>query len=397
MNSVYKYLPWVLALGIILSHRVSAWSRYHEPEPRNHVSICDQLLNFRDAPDDFLNATNFESTRYRDLHWDPRWRPYNCPKIFPYFACFIRNKTVTQSCLQNTLCSYAPSALPSSPNWNWTTIGNGSTTEVDYNPRALFYRSDQNLELDNATLVGSWVAPRYYIRAANGQGFRLNSITIAFPAKSLYDLTVAEGVNTTDPTEEPDGKGGVRLHTRQDLRAKSIVIRGYTGKIDPKKPRTNGHWDCDIAILNVTFPNLYTDENGKPRFITTPPSQNYTKNRFTTVLPQTPIITDGPARPTSAVIVYGPPAIVGVTPGIADPQVFLRYEFVNDWDVRPGNWGGLGTLEISAYNTYVDFAEREIGTSTPKKLLPGEFYLKALNITQTAGDGKCAEYEEETY
>ncbi|RVD84949.1 uncharacterized protein DFL_003285 [Arthrobotrys flagrans] len=372
MYSQFKHAIWLLAFVFLFSNGVFAWTWSHRRYMGSSYPMrpCDQLLNFRDAPNDFLNGTDFESTRYKDFYFDARWRPYNCPKSFPYAACFLRNTTITKSCLQNTLCSYEPSAIPSDPNWNWKSISQNLTRakEVNYNPRALFYRADQNLEMDPKNTTN--VAQRYYIRTASARGFKLNSITIAYAATNFDQ-------------------------NNRDNRARSILIRGYAKGVDPRNPYIN-EADRFMTILNVTFPGhpvpgAKNNESTPLPTITAIPSPSYThtQERLTTILPQTPIFQNW-----GTVQVYPPPTIVGVIPGVSDPMVFLRYEFPN---LGNATWSALGTLEISAYRTYVDFNEHQIGLKEKKVPFAGEFYLKALNITQVATEGKCADFEEEIY
>ncbi|KAK6497651.1 hypothetical protein TWF481_012056 [Arthrobotrys musiformis] len=357
-------------LASLFVYQVSAWSRHHLA----NNGYCDKILNFRDARDDFMNnSTDITSTQYKHFEFDPRWRPYNCPKTFPYAACFIRNDTITKSCLENTLCSYEPSAVTS----NWTSALR-KPLGVPYNPRALFYRGDQNLESRNTSRFS--FAPRYYIRSAPLKGFYLNSITIAFAAKFPY---------------------GERIE--DDYRARSIVIRGYKRGVDPFKPRRKGDPEVAMEILNITFPALGAGMRANRTefvFPTITPMPNATgagnySQSLTTYLPQTPIF-----QTSGRVYVYPPPAIVGTIPGVADPMVFLRYEFPQAAS-GVGKWAGIVMLEISAYRERVDFNEYRLPAlaDSSRAVIPsaGEFFLKALNISQNTHWGECADFEEETY
>ncbi|EPS40222.1 hypothetical protein H072_5993 [Dactylellina haptotyla CBS 200.50] len=308
---------------------------------------CDKLLNFRDAPFGFLVNDTIESTIYQKFYWDIRWRPYNCPTIFPYNACFLRNDSITSSCLQNTICSYERDALPKG-RWNWTSPGLNFTRVEPYSPRALYYRSDQNNELDKRT--GKWVPPRYRFTSVSIDSFAIYSITLAWPAQADW----------------------VRRETPGDTsqRAKSIVIRGYGNGMD------EADGPKDVIVLNITHPQVGISRT----------TIESVQSGTPTELPQTPTIAAKGTLQT-----FLPPAkIWGGLPGVADPLIFWRYEFPRNKSFT--QWGNLVALEISGSRYYLD--ENEEPVRADKRVFSGEFFLKELNITTGIFSGGCATEEQ---
>ncbi|KAK6345953.1 hypothetical protein TWF730_010291 [Orbilia blumenaviensis] len=268
---------------------------------------------------------------------------------------------------------------------------------MGYNPRSLFYRSDQAVEPDKVT--GEMVAPRYYIRAAGERTFALNSITIAFAARVYSDSRPPTNKNLNATAIETVSV----VVVSSAFPAKSIVIRGLKGGNDPNKPKQGGQLDTDIAILNVTIPDIDIREVSKfrPTIITAAPNAVYTSSVriYTSTLPQTPVI-EGMKYPNDTLMVYPPSEVATVRPGVGDPMVFLHYEFPQGEKIF--QWSLLKSLEISGYRDYVDIHERSIVMKGDKPeertaIAPGEFFLKAVNITQIASYGKCAESEEDLY
>ncbi|KAK6540392.1 hypothetical protein TWF694_009191 [Orbilia ellipsospora] len=327
--------------------------------PPNSTSLdCDKLLNFRDAAADFLENSTAQSTQYSGFEWDVRWRPYTCPQIFPYLACFLPSPaTKPSSCLDRTICSYNPSAL-SLLQTNLTlpialAVGLNLGVPQTYTPRSLFYRSDQNLVYDNRTKRS--VAPRYRFNSLGAQSFAIYSITFAWAWRDPS----ARGIH------DDGGLAGYR--------AKAIVIRGFgNGEDESNGPK-------DIVVLNITQPSDPSSMTG---------STMYTSVR-SSVLPQTPTIDlSVPVR-----TFYPAPDILGGQAGIADPYVVFRYEFPH------GNpftqWSNLVTLEVSGYRDLVGLdGQSEVGFGGRQVPYPGEFFLKEVNITGTKHTGGCATEEE---
>ncbi|KAF3915175.1 hypothetical protein ABW20_dc0105474 [Dactylellina cionopaga] len=288
-----------------------------------------------------------ESTEYQDFYWDTRWRPYTCPRIFPFAACVLQSHRVTKSCLQNTICSYARDVLPTGP-MNGTDYLKNITKPVKYIPRALYYRADQNTDFD--TKLNKQVAPRYRLTSVHKRAFSIYSITFAWASQYWDDETISE-------------------------RAQSIVIRGYSNVTDRSDPQ-------NVVVINIPQAPIFpTKWGGWDKW------KSDTLSYTDSALPQTPTLTEFGTRQT----MLPAPKTRGVIPGIADPYQYMHYEFPKDEGIT--QWANLVALEISAYRVKVDINE----TAPPEmkgKMTIGSFYLKEMNITTSNISGGCATKEE---
>ncbi|KAF3936279.1 hypothetical protein ABW19_dt0207032 [Dactylella cylindrospora] len=316
---------WFLALASI---------SFAELVPR--VNSCVKIFNFRDAPTDFLT----ESVEYRGFTFDPRWRPWDCPKKFPIRACYHRTSTsLVGDCVRNTICSY-DRATAGRINWSNPQISNIS---VPYQPRALFYRSD--FEIGRLDDTPNLYAPRFRIRAPlSNNSFALHSITFSFPMR-----------------EEMVDK----------RKARTIFVRGYeNGRDGP------GFEAKDLQRIVVPNPPLPLMTGSPPKTTSIPSSAL----NFTT-LPafQATEVVNGVIQITAG------PRVNYKDQGVADHRYHVKFEFPHDTFAQ---WGNLVALEFSGYRYLV--GEDETATV---HVVPGvgEFMIKEMNITMGAnlGGGPC--------
>ncbi|EWC47948.1 hypothetical protein DRE_02830 [Drechslerella stenobrocha 248] len=322
-------------------------------------------LQFQSAGANFLLDQDHLS--YAELAWDPRWRPYNCPQRFPLLtACHLDgvNKVITTACLQNTICAYRKSAIPGISRITW----NRASRTPDYQPRALYYRADQNFE----QIDGKPRAPRYHLSTVSGRAFTLDSITFAWPSRE-----------------------GFASQQHKVRRAKSIIIRGYVSEV-PDAPVFS-------TILTVPQPEATAPPG--------PPPESYVA--ASTVLPQTPVVASlGPVQ-----TMYPPPTLYGIIPGVSDPEIFYRHEFPHNkvkishdgtvdgpapYKYSGYDWDKLLKLEISAYGNIIDEDESPVDIKAPGQdnvvlrtaLAPGEFFLREINMTLIGSVSRICTLEE---